>query len=153
MSYVFTPLTDEELDSKTFSLLEEGDYSFEVSKAVKKTSKAGNAMAELQLKIWDKYGKINYVFDYLIFSNVPLNIKKVKHFCESTGIEDCYKKGSIPEELQSLCGKVKIGIGKGNEKPDGGFYPDKNIVIDYLKDKSIVNVKNAEDNFDDELPF
>ena len=84
MTYRFEPINEEDLDN--FKLLENGDYPFEVAKSTRKISKSGNDMAELQLKVWDKNGAINTIFDYLVFSKVPLNIKKVKHFCDAANL-------------------------------------------------------------------
>ncbi len=61
-----------------------------------------------------------------------------------------YTKGEIPEELNGLNGKVEIGIQDQTPKLTGGFYPKKNIVIDYVKaDKEAV--KPAV--YDDDVPF
>ena len=46
MSYSFQPLSDEELDA--INIIPKGIYSFEVSKSTRKTSRAGNPMAELK---------------------------------------------------------------------------------------------------------
>lgn len=152
MSYNFQPLTDEELDS--FGLLENGIYSFEVNKATRKTSKSGNPMCELQLTVWDKSGKTYFLFDYLVFSTVNLNIKKVSHFCKSVGLYEEYKKGQIPEELQGLSGKVEIGQQESQPKPNGGYYPSKNVVVDYIvSDESIIEKSDNDSFINDELPF
>jgi hypothetical protein len=152
MSYSFQPLTDEELDS--YGLMESGIYNFEVNKATRKTSKNGNPMCELQLTVWDNSGKTYYLFDYLVFSSVNLNIKKLSHFCKSVGLHEEYKKGQIPEELQGLSGSVEIGIQESQPKPNGGYYPSKNVVIDYIVGDSSKTTKPDNDNFiNDELPF
>jgi len=155
MSYQFLPLTEDELNSS--DLLEPGVYDFEVIKSEKKTSKAGNLMAEIQLKIWDKDGKVKFVYDYLVFSKVNLNIRKVKHFCDSVGLSDQYNKGSIPEELGSYCGKAEIGLQNSSPKPEGGYYPSQNTVIDYIKaDKNngMKPLPEKKEEFDDlDIPF
>lgn len=66
MSYSFIPMTDEEIDA--MNLVPEGQYDFSVLKSVRKTSKAGNPMAELTIQYWDIEGKEHTVFDYLVFS-------------------------------------------------------------------------------------
>ena len=155
MSYNLQPLTEEELNM--FDLMEEGVYDFEVIKSDNQTSKSGNSMAKLQLNVWDKSGKSNIVFDYLVFSSVKFCIRKVKHFCESTGIADDYLKGSIREELEQLSGKVHIGVQESMPNATGGYYPSKNIVIDYItKDNAskIIAPKAEEDPFPGEdIPF
>ena len=155
MSYSFQPLSDEELDA--IDILPEGVYNFEVVKATHKISKAGNSMAEIQLGVWNNANKLCTVFDYLIFSTVPLNIRKVKHFCDSVGLIEEYKKGSLPDELSGYSGKVVVGIQDERPNPNGGFYPRKNVVVDYAKaDKNVAkndSVAGTEELFDDALPF
>jgi hypothetical protein len=155
MSYDFTPMTDEEINC--FHIIEEGIYDFEVIKCTRKISKSGNAMAEIQINIWDKNGKTSLIYDYLVFSTVPLNIKKVKHFCDTVGLQDAYKKGSLPEDLERLSGEVLIGIKEEQPKGDGTFYPKKNFVVDYIgKDKKELEDKKEvlqDDFYDSSIPF
>lgn len=161
--YTFTPMTEEQINDS--SLIEEGVYDFEVVKSTRKMSNAQNPMAELQLNIWDKEGKQHLVYDYLVFSSVPLNIKKVKHFCEAVGLADQYNVGQIPEELERYCGKVHVIKQAGKEipfdklkgKPAGSCYPDKNAVEDYIKSDQQPAKKEApkdDTSFDDDsIPF
>lgn len=157
MGYEFPPLSDDELDD----IVVEGDYNFEVIKSERKMSKAGNPMAQLRIKFWDNNDKPHTVFDYLVFSHVPLNIKKISRFCKSVGLDKEYAAGCLPDDLFGYGGKVKIGIQEESMNPNGGFYPKKNIVIDYLKKVSHAElVKKAEaqsflpdKEFDDEIPF
>lgn len=152
MSYTFNPLTDAEIDA--MNLMSKGEYSFEVIKSSRKTSKSGNPMAELQLRVWDDKGVEHYVYDYLVFSNINLNIRKVKHFCESVGLIEEYKKGSIPEELDGKSGKVIIDIRDEQPKEGGGFYPKKNIVSDYvIGSPNIPKTETKEEFFSDHIPF
>jgi hypothetical protein len=164
--YTFTPMSEEEIQSS--GLLEDGIYEFEVIRSTRKTSKSNNPMAELQLKIWDKEGKIHTIFDYLVFSTIPLNIRKVKHFCDAVGLQEQYKLGQMPEELSGYSGKAHIIIQKGNEipseklngKPVGSLYPDKNVVDDYMMidEVSIKNESHSKGHADlsiddDSVPF
>lgn len=153
MSFNFEPLTEAEL--QTANLIEPGVYDFEVIKSTKRPSKAGNPMAELTLNVWDKKGKTKTVFDYLVFTSAALSIKKIKHFCDSTGLVEEYKKGSLPEELVGLSGKVAIDIQDEMPKPSGGYYPSKNVVIDYMKEGLVESKSaNSSDSFkDDDIPF
>lgn len=162
MSYHFTPLTDQEIEEQTSMLVEEGVYEFEVIKSERKNSKAGNPMAALTLKIWDKSGKTSNVFDFLVFSSVALNIKKIKRFCDSVGLTEAYLTGQIPDELEHLCGKVQLGIENEMPKPNGGFYPKKNIVVEYVAtNQGAVKFESSQgkpataksDFVDDDLPF
>lgn len=133
MIYSFKPMSEEEINS--FNLMEDGIYDFEVIRSNRKISKQGNAMAELQLNVWSNEGKIHIIYDYLVFSEVPLNIKKIKHFCDSTGLKEEYKNGVLPEDLSRLSGKVKISTKDKQPNPKGGFYEAKNVVFDYIEGK------------------
>lgn len=151
MSFLFEPLTDEQIDS--LNIVEPGCYNFEVVNSLRKESKANNSMAELTLKMWDIDGKVRIVFDYLIFSKIPLNIKKVKNFCESVGLLEEYKKGCIREDLTGLCGKCTIDIQNEKPKEGGGFYPKRNIVSDYIKSNDTKSISLTDEFKDDEVPF
>lgn len=152
MSYVFNPLSDEEIDA--LSLVEPGEYPFAIVKSTRKTSQAGNPMAELVIEYWDSAGVSHTLFDYLVFSSVPLNIRKIKHFCDAVGLQEEYKRGDLPEELEGLGAAFKIGISEETPKKGGGFYPKKNIVLDYLKKTEIKYIHpSSEIVFDDSIPF
>lgn len=153
MSYSFKPMNDDEL----YNILEDGVYDFEVLKSVRKVSKAGNAMAEIQLGVWDKKGKIVYIRDYLIFSEVPLNIKKVKHFCITSGRSEAYEKGELPEDLTGFSGKAKVAVQEPQLKngTDNEYWPKKNIVADYvnLKSEETKKVTSLNNEFNDDIGF
>lgn len=153
--YNFQPLTEEEIEAaSSMPLLPDGDYDFLIGKSTRKTSKSGNPMAELQLTLWDNPGKQYTVFDYLVFSNVALNIKKVSHFSKSTGLGEEYKKGEIPEELDGLTGRLTLGTQDPQPKICGGFYAKKNIVIDYLSSDEVKTKPKDDEEFGDlEIPF
>ena len=156
MNYLFTPSTDDELD--TIDLAPEGIYDFEIIKAERKISRSGNNMAALQLLINDNGAK-RIIFDWLVFSEVNMCKKKVSHFCKAVGLVEEYKQGKLREELDGYEGKVEIGIGDMMPNPSGGFYPKKNVVIDYIADKENKNKLESseatEDNpfVDSDIPF
>ncbi len=155
MSYQFTPMNDEEIEkANEFPMLEDGIYNFEVIKSTKKTSRSGNPMAELQTRTWNKDGKEFLIYDFLVFSNVGLCIKKVKHFCDTTGLQEEYKAGNMREDLVGLSGKFEIGTQDAMPKPGGGSYARKNIVIDYvMTDKGAVKHESEPFIDDDTIPF
>ncbi len=138
MSYDFIPMTEEEINKA--NLVENGVYDFEVVNCERQISRAGNPMAKLTISFWDKDGRNHAIYDYLVFSTVGLNIRKVKHFCDTVGLQDKYKLGQIPEELIGYSGKASISVQEGKEipsdklngKPHGSKYPDKNVVDDYI---------------------
>lgn len=152
MSFYFTPKTEEELNA--FDLLDPGVYDFEVTKCARRTSKSGNPMAELQLCIWNKEGKTSFIFDYLVFSDINLNIRKVKHFCDAVGLSEAYKAGNLPEDLVGKGGKADLGIQEEIPNPKGGIYPKKNVVVDYvMTDKGAIKVQTGSDFIDSDVPF
>ncbi len=154
----FAPRTEEEIiqrqeEVKTMNLLPYGIYDFEVSDASDKISKTGNEMIELIVKVWDDNGKERFLYDYL----VEKMEYKLKHFCEYNGLHDKYDMGTLnAKDCLRVSGKVEIGIQKGKPNPNGGMYPDKNFVIDYVsKEKSKENKKQISNNEDlnDDIPF
>lgn len=155
MSYQFNPKTEEELEAG--ELVEDGLYNFEVTRSTRKHSAAGNAMAALQLLIWDKAGKAHVIFDFLVFSDVNMCIRKVKHFCDTTGLQESYKNGNIAEDLSGYSGKCWIVTQDEQPNPKGGVYPKKNIVDDYESEKQAKKDGTGEpfvdSNLDDDLPF
>jgi hypothetical protein len=163
MSYSFNPLTEEEINA--FSLMDDGVYEFEVLKSTRQISKSNNPMAKLELRVWDKEGREHFVFDYLVFSTIPLNIRKVKHFCEAVGLHEEYKQGQIPEELERYCGQAsimkqaeqEIPEDKLNGKPKGSKYPAKNFVADYIaspmKPSMLQPLTQKKNELDDDIPF
>ena len=156
MSYNFNPMSDEEIEAASVrELLPDGDYDFLVAKSTRKISKSGNPMAELQLTLWNAEGKPCPVFDYLVFSNVPLNIKKVSHFSKSVGLHAEYKKGELPEELDGLTGRLTLGTQDAQPNNKGGYYPPKNVVVDYLPVGEGKEKPQPVDDFqpDSDIPF
>jgi hypothetical protein len=150
MSYTFTPKTEEELEQG--DLMPDGLYSFEVTKAERKISQAGNPMAALQLLVWEVSGKSRIVFDYLIFSDVSMCIKKVKHFCDTTGLKAEYLQGNIPEDLSGLSGKLWIVTQDEQVDPKTGKrYPKKNVVDDYESEKQAKKADTGEPFVDSDL--
>lgn len=155
MSFIFNKMTDEELNKSELAL--PGIYKFITLKSSRKISKSGNEMAELVIKYWKEENKNSYILsDYLVFSDSKFCIRKIKHFCDTVGLHDEYEKGELPEKLDSLRGYLEIGVQDGNPNPNGGFYPKKNIVLDYVaKEKNeVVPIKKGLTDFDDsDIPF
>ncbi len=138
----FTPKTNEELSS--IGLIKDGVYNFDVLEASDETSKSGNDMIKIKLGLWDERGVMRVIYDYLLEA-MP---HKLIHFCESTVGIDKYKSGELTaEDCVNKSGKVHITIEKGKEKPEGGLYPDRNSVKDYVKEDK------TNDHLNDEIPF
>lgn len=147
----FEPKTEEELTD----LLEEGDGNFEVISAEAQTSKNGNAMIKLSLKVWDKKGDQKFVYDYLILNGSKFSMRKIKHFCDSCGMEEFYNAGKFSAgDCTARSGKCVIGIEKST-----GQYPDKNIIKSYTNNNNsstqAAHNKRSTDaqDFDDDIPF
>jgi hypothetical protein len=137
----FTPRTEEEI--KMSKLLHPGLYKYEVINAKERTSKTGNPMIELTLKVYDDKGRMFLINDYLLES---MQFKLI-HFAKSNNLFNEYESGEIKDfHCLNKKGTVEIDIQSGKEKPDGTFYNDKNVVKDYICKEN--------DNFvDSEIPF
>ncbi len=104
-------------------MFDPGVYDAVVKHASEGTSKSGNDMIKLILTVYGPKGETD-VFDYLVFSEAVLY--KVKHFCESAGID--FGRGVLDEsDCLDKNVKVKLVIDE-NE----GYAP-KNAVKDYVK--------------------
>lgn len=148
----FSPKTEEDINS--YGLLEPGVYDFEVVEARDRISKSGNDMIELKLKFWDKSGDVKIVFDYLLEAMAF----KLRHFCSVTGLIRKYEEGNLQAmDCIGRCGKAEIIIQPGNDKPGGGYYPDKNAVKDYINSdkyaKPLAKESNSNLNLDQDVPF
>lgn len=106
------------------SILQPGFYEAVVKSAENKRAKeSGNEMIRLILTVYGPNNAQVDVFDYLVFH--PQMLHRVRHFCESAGID--FEKGSLDaSECERRNVRVKIKI----EKSEG--YADKNAVVDYL---------------------
>lgn len=148
----FVPKTEEEL--QTALLLPKGEYMFSVKTAENAVSKKGNDMIKLSLSVWDDAGKEYFLYDYLLES-MPA---KLKHFCEATGIESQYAKGALDvQHCLRKEGVVLLDVEAATPKSDGGFYPPKNVIKDYIKtrDEKESGSKSsvAHNELNDDVPF
>jgi Protein of unknown function (DUF669) len=153
MTLAFEPFTEEEI--RELNLLPDGIYDFSVKRSDEKLSKAGNQMLELILEVYDQKGKVHTIWDYIVPTSAMMY--KLKHLCDSVGLSDKYKTGLLDyEDLQGKSGKAKIVIKKGNVNPNGGLYPDKNSVEDYvMTDKGALKYTPKNNDFEDDkdIPF
>ena len=140
----FEPKSEEEL----ITLLHPGIGAYEVANAQSKTSKNGNPMIELTLKVWDEKGNMGQIYDYLMLNEHKFSLRKIRHFCYSSGIGELYENGSLnAEDCVAKSGKLRIAI----QSDKSGKYPDKNTVDDYL----IITNNNdkKEEPLNDDVPF
>ena len=122
----FTP-NHEENETISEEMFPKDEYDFKVVYAKEKKSKSGNDMIEIIVSVYDK-GKIIRVYDYLLEAMAF----KLKHFCETTGLETAYTEGTLTAKMcVGKTGRCKLEI-----QSSPGF-PDKNIIEDYCKDEEI----------------
>lgn len=144
----FTPKTEAELNS--FNLLEKGIYKFYVFEAKDRLSKSNKEMIELKLKI-ENEGREHYIFDYLLEAMGY----KLRHFATCSGMLDKYETGELKaSDCIAKKGYVEIIVQPGNMKPEGGYYPDKNAVKDYVVTGNAASPIAAHaPEFSDDIPF
>ncbi|HWY36014.1 MAG TPA: hypothetical protein VNX68_15325 [Nitrosopumilaceae archaeon] len=135
----FTPCTEEELQRR--KLAPEGEYNFLVKVAEDAKSPKGFEYIKLRMQIWQGNSQdMRVIFDNL-FSD-----EKIKHFCDSVGLEAVYKSG----ELQAI--NCENAQGRLMLKVKEDSYGLKNEVKDYIVGNGDIN--NPEhDKLDDEIPF
>lgn len=147
----FTPKSEEEL--QVGSLMDEGTYQYQVIDAKESISKAGHDMVELKLMFWDASGRERLMFDYLLEAMGH----KLRHFCESHGMLDKYNAGQLTAaDCWNKQGKAEVIVQPGKPNPNGGMYPSRNSVKDYVV--GVVGepapIKpTVKDDFDTDLPF
>lgn len=154
MSFCFNPLSDAELNElQNRDLLPDGNYAFIVRNAETQTSGKGNPMLKVTLGILATPHNEYPLSDYLMASEKM--IFKLKHFCETLGLDAQYNQGNLrPEDCIGKMGKCKIGRQKGSQKKDlSGYFPDKNCVKDYIKNIDQVTSAKVDPNFNDDITF
>ena len=111
------------------SLLKPGIYDFEVMRAEETTSRAGNAMIKLKVRVFHDGGEA-HLYDYLVSTQV----EKLCAFCDAVGLSKEYDAGDVKsDDMEGRSGRAKIGIEDEKPKEDGeGNWPAKNKVKDYL---------------------
>jgi hypothetical protein len=158
MTWDYEPVTEEQIEAeRSYPLLEDGVYNFQVLVAKEKLSSTGNAMIALELLVWNHDGKEFKVFDNLMaMKNMQW---KAKHFCDTTGLAKEYAAKEFNADMAlGKTGKVSIITQVGKPKGDGTNYKDKNAVEDYvLTDKGATRSDAAQpapkDEFSDDIPF
>lgn len=151
----FLPLTEEEIMSA--SLLPDGIYHYKVIKSEHKISTAGNEYIAMTLKVYDDNGNSSSVFTNLSLKHL------LKHFCDVNGLQDDYQSGNLPPDKCLFKSSGRVVISKEAEKPNGngGWYPPKNVVKDYIKEAKgstlmplgTANGANVTEFKDSDIPF
>lgn len=147
----FTPRTEAETKQESANLWEPGFYDFEIMTGTDKTSKSGNEMIELKVKIFNNEGEEKIVFDYLLESMAW----KLRHASEACGLLAKYEKGElVGGDFEGCTGKLKLKIDRNKDQS----YPDKNAVTDYVsapaKERAVERKtkKSPAADLNDELP-
>lgn len=138
MGFSYKAVTEEEAQkSKEFPLLPDGIYDFIVIESKFKTSRAGNPMIELKLRVTHD-GLEHTVFDNLIPTDRM--IWKVRHFCAATGNLEKFEKETFNEN-DAMGSRGMMLVGNVGERPkddgSGGVWKAKNVVDDYLTEEMI----------------
>lgn len=148
----FQPKTEADLANEL--VLPAGTYDFEVVDAEEKTSKAGNEMIVVTLRVFDDDGGARFVTDYLMEKMAF----KLRHFCATTGLMDAYNRGALSASMcEQRGGKVVIQVEPEKKSPDGTkTFPAKNSVKDYSGEgarRRLPPAAPAADLEDDDIPF
>lgn len=115
------------------SLTPPGEYDFEIISAEETTSKKGNEMIKLKLRVFVENGEI-HVYDYLVAGMEY----KLANFCDAIGRSDDYDDGEInADNLVGCAGKLKLVIEEAEKDKDTGEvkWPAKNVVKTYIAGK------------------
>lgn len=151
----FTPKSEHEIEAE--NLLPDGTYDFEVVKAEESTSKKGNPMMKVALKVFAPNGGTPFVYDYLL----EAFLGKLLNFCSATGLMANYNSGNLEAHmLEGRGGKVEIIT-----EAQAGYRP-RNVVKDYVRgdDASVSSPPSgrqykasvpasSSDMSDDDIPF
>ena len=150
----FTPKSDKEIAEE--KLLPEGQYPFEISGGEDTTSKAGNDMIKLTVRVFKDDGTFVLVSDYLM----EQMLYKIKHACDACGLTEKYNAGELlGSDFIGRTGELKLKI----QEDKTGQYQARNSIADYIVPKEGESpVKPPKDNLDkliegddleDEIPF
>lgn len=108
-------------------LIPDGEYDFQVIKAEEGLSKKGAEMITLTLNVYLPNGSQRSVKDWLVGSDAPMCIRKIRHFAKSCNLMALYEQGAIDQyACEGACGKVKIG------SQESAGYGVQNCVDDYV---------------------
>lgn len=104
------------------SLLDEGQYEAVVVAAEDQTSKKGNEMIALQLKVYTKDGRERKVRDWILEAFAV----KLRHFAVAAGLEEQYMLGKLDA---AMCKDAHVLV--DIEVEDTDDYGPQNKVKDY----------------------
>jgi len=147
MAIVLSSKTDEEIEKEMregnlipkdtivdFEVLEEVSFGTKTVKTEDTTSKAGNDMIVLVLKVFHN-DKERVLVDYMTGAMEF----KLRHAINSCGVD--VDTTITAKDFIGKCGRAKIGVQKSKDPQ----YSDKNVIADYL-------VRAHDVELDDEIP-
>ncbi len=105
-------------------LLDPGTYELVVREAEERVSSKGNPMIALELEPPEHPGVL--IREYLVATQAAMF--RIRNFCEAAGLMDKFNAGRLTEDD---CRNVRVRARVMIE--EGGEYPDKNRVEEYLK--------------------
>lgn len=128
------------------NLIPDGEYDGEIASAVEKTSKAGNDMTELKVKVWAGGGGPRLIFDYIV---VPSSLYKLKQIAAATGQTPEFQAGRLG--AADILGKsVRVAV-KTQKGKDG--FDDKNVITRYLPQEAGSAPSHEKSVPDEDIPF
>lgn len=149
----FQAKTDKEIAEER--LLPDGKYGFEISGGEDTTSKAGNDMIKLTVRVFKDDGSFLLVDDYLM----EKMMFKLKQACDACGLLDKYQSGQIlGSDFIGKTGELELII----QEDKTGNYPARNSVKKYLIPEGGEAVKpkgsnaaaeSGDDDLEDSIPF
>lgn len=147
-----TPKTEKEIYEAR--LLPKGWYPFTINDATEKTSRAGNEMIEVNVRVYRGEG-FSFVKDYLM--DTEFGAGKLRHISETCGVLVEYESGNLnADDLKGKEGFCKIAIKVDKD----GKFPDQNNIQDYAPEipgkKEVAEagaVKSGDEASEDDIPF
>lgn len=159
MAITFERKTEEELQKEQrqaslipkdtimdFLIVPEVTWGENTYKTEERISSTNKPQFLLVVQLLDRDGNIKTtITDYITMGNnfATFKINRLAGLAGLTGDK------ISANDLINLMGRCKVGIQKGGAKEDGGFYPDKNTIVEYLSDN--LSISNPE--IDDEIPL
>ncbi len=104
--------------------LQPGVYQAVVESAVEKTSKSGNEMIEIELKLYAEDEEV-VMKDWLLDAMA----QKMRHFCMASGLMGAYELGALRAEQ---CVHKSVNVRLGIQYDKTGQYPPQNKITDYV---------------------
>jgi hypothetical protein len=112
---------------KDTALIAAGEYTAKVTHAEEGTSRSGFDMFTLTLTVSSDEGEAE-ITDYLLPDH-PKAGWKLKAFCKSARLMDCYDAGELPPEvIVGSTVRVQVDIDEATEQ-----YPAKNKITKYIQ--------------------